>query len=104
MIPSQEYINKLKTAVGLSAAVFDEDITMIVSAAAAMLVAAGLVAERITETDPLVYIYMRQAVKQAYPEDEAEANRLQLSMDSLRAAMSLMSEYNMPSSGGDIDA
>lgn len=94
MAVGQDYLEKMKLAAGLTAELFNTQVTERIEEARAEMVRIGIPeAKAASETDKLVARAVRTFVCSNYAENEAEATRLEGSFQSQIAAISLSTGY-----------
>jgi len=93
------FLAKIKLAAGITASIFDTDITDLIESARSEMIRTGVdPAIAASETDALVRLAIRTKIQSEYAENEAEAVRLAASFASQSAALSMSTRYRAESS------
>lgn len=86
-------LEKIRQRVRFSSNVFDNELSDLISECKADLTLKGVAPLKIADTDPLILSAVSTYVRGYYEEDNAKAERLQRSYESLATHLTLSGEY-----------
>lgn len=86
-------VEKIRQRVRLTTTTLDTEIADLIEEAKADLILSGVLAEKIVDTDPLILRAISTYCRAYYESDNAKAERLQQSYESIKQHLTLAGDY-----------